>query len=288
MASQKQPFASHRLPLMADESNLLDADNPYSLLELAPPAVRAAIENLPTKFFGYSEKKLRDEANAPAEIARLRMSFWDEYIRASSEQRLMDVRSIVRGVCSHNYFYEKILANQNWTAFITIPPADYGLAIREMLELSWDRIREVLMLPITEKVPLRISERNEETGKMETRYEIIEKPNTKLIGEIRQITNMLDLRVKGAIMQKVQVENRNLNMSVNADDPNVFLADATMAQLDAMEKKIERLRGSMDKVESLNAAEDTEEDNTVEAEDGSNFAEESIDSAAKEDQREKA
>lgn len=290
MGSRKQPFAAQKLPMMIDESHLLDEDNPFSLLELCPPAVKEAIEKLPIRFYKYSEMQLRKAANPSAEIARLRMSFWDEYLRASDERRAMNVRAITRGVCSHNYFYEVVLANENWVGYITTPPADYQLAIREMLELSWDRIREVLLLPITEKIPLKKTVVNDE-GKSETVYEIIEKPNTKLIGEIRQITNMLDLRVKGAIMQKMQIEQRNLNINANADDPNVFLADATMAQLESMEKKIARMRGSMEEVEKLDAAKDTEiagVSETLEAESGPEFAEEPTSPAAEEDQREKA
>ncbi len=287
MGAPKQPFASLRLPMMVDESGLLDEDNPFSLLELCPPPVREAMEKLDTKFYKISELQLRKLANPSAEIARLRMSFWDEYLRASAEKRKMDVRSITRGVCSHNYFYEVILQNENWVGYITTPPADYQLAIREMLELSWDRIREVLLLPITEKVSVRRTIKNED-GKIEMHIDLVEKPNTSLIAEIRQITNMLDLRVKGAIMQKMQITQKNLNVNMNADDPNIFLADATMAQLEAMEKKITRMRGSMEEVEMLDAAKDSHPEETVlDIPCGSNLAEESVDAAAEENQREK-
>lgn len=289
MAARKQPFAAYKLPMMLDDSHVFDGDNPFSLLELCPPAVKAAIERLDPKYYKMSELELRRFAKPSAEIARLRMSFWDEYLRASEDKRNMDVRAITRGVCSHNYFYEVVLANENWLGYITIPPSDYQLAIREMLELSWDRIREVLLLPITEKVPMKTSVYNEEKKRYETFCEIVEKPNTKLIGEIRQITNMLDLRIKGAVLQRMQIEQRNLNINASADDPNVFLADATMAQLESMEKKIARMRGEMNDVEKLDAAKDIIEiSQTEQTPDGLDVAEESASPATEENKREEA
>lgn len=255
-------FAPFKLPAIVDETSILDADNPYSILNLVPPLLREAIDNLSTNYYGLSERDLRRKINPCPEVARLRLNFWDEYERAVSQKRKMDLLSLTKGVCSNDYFYTKILKNPDWVAFMTIPPADYQLALREMLELGWDRIREVLLLPITEKIQLKTSVKGAD-GKQETVYEIIERTNTKLIGEIRQMVGMIDLRVKGAILQKVQVEQRNLNVNVHTDDASPYLATQTMGQLEAMEQRVARLKSEM---EDLDAA--TEKGDILEAGDG--------------------
>lgn len=235
----------------------MDPDNPYNLMALVPRSLADAIQNLEPKFLGLSEGELRALAKPSAEVSRLRLNFWDEYERAVSQQRGMRLDSIMKGVCNKAYFYEKILHNQKWLAYVTIPPADYSLAIREMLELGWDRVREVLLLPITEKVSVKKTVENPLTGKYEVQYEIEDRPNTRLIGEINKMVSMLDLRVKGAIVQKMQIDQRNLNYNVDGtvQESSPFLADATMGQLDAMEKKIARLRGEMESLENVSPKE---------------------------------
>lgn len=286
---KSQSFAAMKLPMIIEESSVLDEDNPYSLINLVPGEIRAAMDAIPVHYYGISEFELRRTAKPTAEVARLRVNFWDEYLRAVDQKRKMEMVSVLKGgVCHPNYFYNVVLKEPKWVAYITIPPADYQLALREMLDLGLDRLREVLILPIVEKVPITVKEKNADTGKIEYRTEFIQQTNTKLISEIVKITNMLDLRVKGAILQKVQVENRNLNIHANADDPNVFLADATMNQLEAMEKKIERMKKEM---ELLDAPKDEEDAAvTIEAsssesagEAGSFFAEDSAHLATEED-----
>lgn len=279
MATRSAMFASHKIPMVPEDACVFDEENPYSLQNLATPEVRAAIEALPIKFYKYSEFRLREHANPCPEIARLRISFWDEYLRAADEKRKMNMRSVTAGVCSMRYFYETVLKNENWVGYITIPPIDYQLALRELLELSWERLREVLLMPLKEKVNIKKTSTDPDTGKQITTFEVVEKPNTSLISEIRQITNMLDLRIKGAVVQRMQIEQKNLNMNMDVESSGNFLADATMAQLEEMEKRVNALRGSMQEVEKLDAA--TIE--SSETEERSNPAEKAVGPSTEED-----
>lgn len=277
--------------MIAEGSDVLDPDNPYSLQQILPDEMAKALETIPLEFYSYNERELRNRVKPPLEVGRLRINFWFEYNQATEESRKMTVRNMTTGACSLNYFYNVILKNPSWLGFITTPPAEYQLAVQEMHERGFNRLSEVLDLPLMEKVPVTIKEKNPETGKTETRTEIIEKVNTNLIDKITKITNMFDLRIKGAIVQRLKIDQRNVNVNVDGSGGLPFRPEQTMAQLEAMEKKIERLRSHISEVETIDA--DTEEPDSASTEEiiaelnsatGPSLAEEPTDSAAKQDQ----
>jgi len=253
--------------MLQETASPMDPDNPYSLLNLATSEIIQALDKLPTKYYRYSEHELVEIAKPSVEIARLRLNFWDEYMRAVDQQRKMNVLSITTGVCSAIYFYDIAIKKESWLAYITTPPPDYSLALREMLELGWSKLRKVLEFPITVQASLKYSEVDKETGKTSMHTKVVEVPNTRLISEMRAIVQMLDQRVKGAITQKMQIEQKNMNINVPGD--NVFLADASMAQLEAMERKIDRMKAGMYEVESYHG---NQEDALIAAESAENFA----------------
>lgn len=242
--------------MISVDSSPFDPENPWSLFNLVPAPIKEAVENIDPRFYSYSEMELRQKAKPTAQHCRIRISFWDEYLRAVEQKRPMYISSIIKGACSPEFFYSTIIRNQQLLAYITIPPADYQLALREMLELGWDRMREVLMMPMTSKVPVQIRTKDEETGKIITTTELIETPNTKLIAEMRAIVQQLDQRIKGAVMQRMQIDQRNLNLNVNSPPgaSDSFLPTTSMEQLEAMSKKIQAMKSEMQEVELLSEA----------------------------------
>jgi hypothetical protein len=63
---------------------------------------------------------------------------------------------------------------------------------------------------------------------------------------------MLDLRVKGAIVQKLQVQNKNLNMNVNATaeglGPILIPENLSIEELIDLEARLDRIKSKGEKV----------------------------------------
>ena len=248
-------FGELNIPLIPTDASPYDEDNPYSLINLVSPMLRKAIENLPIRHFRYNEKELRRSAKPSPEICRLRISFWDEYLLAIEQQRKMEVINVVKGVCSVPFFYDVLVRDPNILAYIVVAPADYQLAMREMLELGWSRMREVLEMDLELEEPYNAKVFNEETGKTETVTKFRKVPNIALIGQMRALVQMLDMRIKGAVIQRMQIDQRNLNLNATVGSGGQpALADMTLQQLEAMEKRIEQMRSAMDGVEMLNGS----------------------------------
>lgn len=260
------------IPFLPENLNPFDEVNPFSLLRLAPEALATAIQNLDPKWYRHTERELRALVKPDPKLSRVRLNFWDEYLRACEQQRPMNITAVIKFVCSPTTFYERYARSGSSLAWIITPPTEYMLAMRDNLELVWDKLREVIEKPIAQKT--LVTQRGgapvlDEEGKPM----FVEQMDNKHIGNLIKIAAMLDLRVKGAIIQKVQIDQRNLNMNVDANN-SPLTATATMEQLEAMEQKIARMKKEMSEVELISAAhEETTEiidhADIIETEDGS-------------------
>lgn len=246
------------IPLVPDDIYApFDDENPYALTNLVPERVKEAIVNLDLKWFKFSESQLRYRCKPTAEICRVRLAFWDEYIRAIDQHRAMSIESILKGFCAKRIFYEDWLHDEKIVAYLICPPANYEFAMREMLDLGWSKLREVMDEPIKEKQIVKVKGQPllGDDGQPIT----VEVINYKTVDKIVEMVKMLELRVKGAVAQRMLIDQRNLNVNMNADQAaSSFGAPESMEQLEAMSQKIEAMKQSIMDVELLTSAkEDT-------------------------------
>jgi hypothetical protein len=146
--------------------------------------------------------------------ARIRLAFWQEYERTQMKHAFqMQVKNIYAGVCTHQHFYTRVLQRPEILAWMLMPPASYQVAMEEALNFGVERLREILELPIM--LP---------NGK----------PDTSTASLILKTVAFLDMRVKGAIVQK------NLNVNVSTDSRSIEdkIKEFSMDELD---RKIARL-----------------------------------------------
>lgn len=241
------------VPMLTPEASKvdpLDPTNPLSILTMVTPKMRVAIEDLDPKFANYCERDLRRAAKPSPEVCRLRINFWDEYNKVmDAGGGKITIYNIIRGACTEGFFYDVVMKDPKMLAYVTIPPADYQLTLRDMLTRAWDRLDEVLETPLTTEKSIRCGFDN--TTRMPI-YKTVDVVNIPLIGEIRAITQMLDLRIKGAIIQRLQVQSHNVTQSLN----DIGFENATLDQLEAMEKRVHSMAKLIDKSEkgALDAA----------------------------------
>ncbi len=198
-----------------------------ALINLVPGAVgrdlMKAAEARP-EFFGQDDrtlyKLLRENGQQPnATDNRLRISFWMEYDRAQTERRQMDMSAVVSGVCSKQYFYERYLTAPAKAAWLVTPPSNYVVVAQEALTFGLEELRDILEL--SHVLP---------NGRVDTK-----------LAELKaKIVAMLDQRVKGAVTQRIEQKNMNLNVTTTDAAVAHKVASENMEDLEKRLKELER------------------------------------------------
>lgn len=192
------------------EISLKEADNPRSLVNLLPAAVSEAVLSVPDDLLELELDQLEKQMSWGRfhQIdKRLRVSFWAEYDRAIQDGNKMHIHNVYQGVCSRMQFY-RVIQDRVRMAFILTPPESYTISVEEALLQGVRRLREILEFPLYDKKG---------------------NPNTKVAEVIVKTYAMLDMRVKGAVVQRV--EQKNLNVNVNGNQALEQLPE-TVADLD--------------------------------------------------------
>lgn len=177
-----------------------EENDPKSLVNLVTDRMRELMRQLPPELLGQSEKELRRRLDPTWLQDQLRLAFWDEYfLTIDNNQNRMRPGAIFANCCSKETFYTQI-ENPLFLAFLTKPPAGYMLKMRSLLDMALERMREILTLDLTNP-----------NGTV----------NTKLIAEIVKIAALADNRVKGAVTQKIQIDqtSKNLHVTTNYEPP---------------------------------------------------------------------
>lgn len=196
---------------------LRDASELFSVVNLVSPEIGKKISALPDHMVDLSEEEIYKKfPDTTPTVHQLRRMFWLEYDRAVANRTLMDMSRVYVGVCSRAGFY-KITDSPENMAVILCPPKNYMIETEDLLALGLRRAREILNLPLV------------------TPYGV----DAKLADVQLKIIMMLDMRLKGAYIQKsVQIShnvntNQNINTEVPASDPS------SMKSLDDRLKELE-------------------------------------------------
>lgn len=206
------------------EISLFDRSDERSVVRLVPLAVSNYFEDhiaARPDLFAVDERDLyqtlRKEQKQPTPTDnRLRLKFWDEYDRCQSMGKgSMQMASVIAGICSKQFFYDRYLKTAEKVAWLLCPPTGYLTKAEEALEFGIEQIRDILDQP------------HVVGGKVDTK-----------LGDLKaKIVMMLDVRVKGAVMTK------NVNMNLNATTKQVANAATAVSAEDLMRqlKDIEAL-----------------------------------------------
>lgn len=215
-----------RAPVGVEQNqySIYDFKNPRSVINIVPLSLREAIIRIPNRTQMMSETELHKYAEPSPTIGRLRLSFWDEYGLAQDQGRDMQITAIIRNIISFDYWEKKILPRTEWVAFIVMPPKDYMVSMRYLHRQALKRLEEILDLPVLE---VAVSKSGRTTQKI----------NVSLISQIIRITQMLESRVMGAVVQK------NLNLNVSADP--VEKGDIEGLTLEQIDKKLFEIKKQM-------------------------------------------
>ena len=188
----------------------------------------------------YQKLRLSNRLPSPTDN-RLRLAFWVEYDRAQALAESMKMQNIFAGIATSGLFYNQYIRSPSRVAWLLTPPVSYVVKTAEALDFGLDRLRDIL-----EREPV------DAKGKFDVR-----------LAELQaKITWMLEQRVKGAVVTKI--EQKTFGLNVHTSDKAV----AQMAMGDTMESLEKRLK-DLEKKErqtmSLPVSEKGRESVTVEA-----------------------
>lgn len=215
---------------ISEERNttLFNSENPVAIINLVSPSIRQRIEDAYAKLpelFSLDEielgKCLRAEHsyNPSAVDNRLRLKFWFEYDRVVLYQgtKKMIAANFLAGVCTDDFFYNSYLKNTVRVSWLLCPPTSYITKAKEGLDYGLDQIREILQMPI------------EVNGRRDLRLAALK----------ITIVKMLDDRVQGSVVQRVEQKTTQVNVNTTAGEINQIAREMSMEEI---ERKIAALQ----------------------------------------------
>lgn len=207
---------------MDESQNTTNTYDPKNYLpniyDLLTPALKSWAEKIPLEIFEMSQKDIEEAADPSVLQRRLKIKFWTHYEQAVSRGfKEINVSQIVSDFCSRQYFYKEIVEKPMMFAWLLTSPINYDLLAQEALSYGIDRIRkEILTAPM---------------------FDANGKYNPNIGNMIFQAVKLLDSRVKGSPLQRI--EQKNLSHTVHEKVDNM-----TVAELDREIREIQaRLAG---------------------------------------------
>jgi hypothetical protein len=211
-------------------ASIFDRGDPDSVFNRSPPRIKAAIELLETSKSGMKwvlagPKEIRQTLKPDVSLSRLRISFWEEYARAIDRDRLIREDFVYAQICVLEGFSE-IIADPERFGYILNQPHNYKKATEELLSTGLDRLRDILELPLVNS-----------KGQVQP----------AVIGGILKAVEMLDRRVKGAVMQKVAVHQHHTGGGVPVGFSHGADGQAlAMEEIRMLESEIGEVRRKLD------------------------------------------
>lgn len=218
------------IPEGALQGTIYDPENPDSLINIIPDRMKPVLLRIKDKMprvLYCTESELRTYISPDERDERVRLAFWDEYNHSTHLGKKMSLAAFLHGTMSWEAWVTVYEPSDKKMMWVFCPPVSYATAMRNILHRGTERLMEIMNMPIVD-----------ENGKTDS----------KMIVNILRAFQLVDLRVKGAVAQKlhIQQQSMNVNHNINQDSPNVVtgqpLEALQLEDLEKLEKRIESAR----------------------------------------------
>ena len=212
------------------EISLVDDSNKFSVINLVHKDFKEKILNVPAELLEISLDEIKEKLQPSVMLHRLRFTFWNEYECAIDQGRMMRMSKVWAGICHENHFRDRVSKNQLAMAFILHPPTDYLTVVKESPQAGMENLRKIVSAKVID-----------DDGTL----------NPRAADVVIKGIALLDLRVKGAVIQRIDQRLVSLNMNknfekeesiVNPDSDEMTELPTSLAQL---EKEIERVKSQL-------------------------------------------
>jgi|GEM_PF-2981740 len=196
-----------------------DVEDPDSLYHMVPMSVQAAMQDINPLWFSWTEQTVIRKFEITARDMRLRLGFWDEYFTAKDQGRKMMMSRVYNGACSRRFWEDSILKSPKKLSFIMTMPGDYMKSMKALHYMAVARLEEIIKFPLRSKG----------------------KPNLLVADRVMKAFSLIDNRVKGLAVQRMQVEQKNMNVNINKDMNNIPSNPEDLAkEIADLEKKLSK------------------------------------------------
>ena len=203
------------------EVSITDQNDPFSIINLVDEDTKDAIASLDPELLEKDEIELKETYKPNLGAQRFRIAFWEEYDRSVKDGDGINIKKALAGTMTRAVFKKKVLKNHGVLAFVLTPPQDYSVAMKEALDMGMNTLRRILGANVVD-----------DNGNL----------NHKAAEVVLKAYALVDLRVKGAVIQKIQ--QQSLNMNVNKTQVSVTSESTEMPlTLEEIEKELLELKG---------------------------------------------
>ena len=208
----------------APMTGMWDITNPTAIINMVPPTVAqcflTAYQTKPDIFSMDEVNLLETLENKPTSVDNcIRLGFWKEYDMAQYEDRKMQIRSVIAGICTAQYFYTRYLKKIDLVAWLLTPPMNYEMQTTEALAFGLHQLRDILSQP------------HVKDGQIDT----------KMAGAKFRIVQMLDNRVKGAPMQKFVGKIHDETRRAHTKAANNLREVSEMNTMEEIEQRLQKI-----------------------------------------------
>jgi hypothetical protein len=211
------------------ELTIWDKENPRSLVNIVWVDMQRVIERAKhdcRDLLILPERKLKKKVDPQPLDDMIRLRFWQEYDRAQMVGGKMMLKDIIRGICSVDYFQEHTCKDPGKLAWLILPLAGYITRMESSLYIALDEMEDILRLPILDENGI---------------------PNTKLIAEKVKLFQLLDVRVKGAVVQKLAIHQKIDQRTHHSSDP---VHNLPGNDLDSLERELAKVKRQIESAQS--------------------------------------
>lgn len=214
---------------------LFSADIPWGIYNVVPDSFRDALYMIDPRWMAQREETVAKRADLTERDENFRLAFWTEYNTSKDHDKPFSLHRAMAGVCSPYYYHHTILKSPRKMAYIVYPPSDYMTFMKNMLYKGQQRMKEIMSSSAVKEV-------KDGNGKV-TGTEV----DMKLANLQLKTFALIDNRVKGAIVQRVKVEQKNLNVNVSAGQ----VIDASPTTLVDIDKQLNQIDRELSKNEEI-------------------------------------
>lgn len=260
---------------LTPEEEILLNDNGQGLVDILPQSFKDAYARVPKDVKLMSDSDLITAMNRNSETSRkkkriedrrtdirLKHAIWHEYDQAITENRGMMCKNIIQGIMHQHQLYP-YLEDKLRLEWVMRPPLNYWNEMRILLEKSTLGIHEILDIPVVRKV-CRCNHhcvcgrkggqfaKNGQEVECRCKESCVCAPtiDTKLAAVKEKLHNTIEMRVKGAIIQRFNIDKRQLVAHANVvkeqankiEAENTETAKSLPPTMEGVEEELLRLR----------------------------------------------
>jgi hypothetical protein len=228
---EKEPLKVFDLKALETPPPVADyTEDELSIFDILPAGVRKAYARIPKDIVEMDDDELVEQLNALSATEKninlsrrkdieLKHSFWHHFDQAVSQKKKIKLDEVLHGIMQKPHFTVQVIDNPYRLAWVLRPPKNYWNNMRVLLDFSTENLYKILEAPIRYrncrcKYACRCSklylEENDGLCKCERKCACPWQYDPKIMELQRKTHEMIEMRVRGAIIQRFLIDKKQL------------------------------------------------------------------------------